>query len=279
MSTKYLRKIILEELEEVLKEVVVPAGMSLGEKPKSYHKSLIPGESQKIFFPTLQNTQRNAKKVLSAINGRSIIAGYTPCGNEIVGLKRGCMGKGVLKLQSMLKTAHDNMSAATKKTTEPEIDGYFGPRTETSLNSFLKLAGEPPLTGAITGDMLGIGILAESVPSDFSQRYDVAYQQLKSDYLKQLAGQAMADSKFGEAEKKLEAASDPNKRIFNIKDQADQAPATTGPQSDLGKCPDGRKRNPDGTCPGSELNKPIDKTPLKRESLIKKEIAKLLRNI
>lgn len=181
MSTKYLRKIILEELEEVLKEVVVPAGISIGKKTKKdYLKSLIPGESQKIFYPTLQNTQRNAKKVLSAINGRSIIAGYKPCGNEMYGLKKGCMGKGVLKLQSFLKSAHDNMSAATVQTTEPEIDGYFGPKTEASLNSFLKMANEPNFFGVTTKDMLDVTIGA-AVPDNFDQRYEAAYQQLKND--------------------------------------------------------------------------------------------------
>jgi len=250
MSTKYLRKIILEELKEVLKEVVVPAGISIGKKTKKdYLKSLIPGKSQKIFYPTIQNTQKNAKKVLSAIKGRSIIAGYTPCGNEIVGLKKGCMGKGVLKLQSMLKTAHDNMSATTVQTKEPEIDGYFGPKTETSLNSFLKLSYMPPLTGAITDDILDNSLLAAAVPDDFNQRYDVAHQQLVKDY----SGQ-------------------------------NQAPATTGPQSepDVQISPsteEERRKREEAEEVAKKKAKERGLDINLQESLIRKEITKLLKKL
>lgn len=318
MATKYLRKIILEELRKVLNEFgdgdgiggglgyssgTAPGlksggempqiqgagsreGISMGKKDTKWLKSILPGYDPSFTFtPNFQNTRKHAKKVKSAMTGKSIIAGYKPCGNEMVGLTKGCMGKGVLKLQSFLKSAHDGVTGAGAQVTEPEIDGYFGPKTEAALNSFLSMAKEPKFSGATTDYIINV-IIAPAVPKDFNQKYEAAYQQLVKDYVGQTLGQTT--TKFDKAAKDLEAAGDPKNRKFNVTE-----PATSGPQdSDAGSqdsgpgnsqlpCPGGEKRGADGLCPGSGLKKNIDKTPLVslQESLIRREIIRALKEL
>lgn len=214
MAQSFLRKIILEELQNVLKEeeglgsalsystksssglkgmgdlpsTTAPGkgDINIGAKGKNWARSLFPEGASFVYTPTLQNTKKHAKKVLSAINGESIIPGYKPCGDNIIGLRKGCMGKGVLKLQSFVKSAIDNIQMAQKgPTVQPEIDGYFGPRTEAAINSFLALAGQPKMVGAFSKDLHFV--IEPAVPRNFDQAYDRAYASLVRDYVKSQA--------------------------------------------------------------------------------------------
>ena len=55
---------------------------------------------------------------------------YKECSPDFRYVEKGCRGIGVLKLQSLLKTAQNLLKEKGETVTSPEMDGIFGPNTE-----------------------------------------------------------------------------------------------------------------------------------------------------
>lgn len=144
METKYLRKIILEEIKKVLNEAV-PA-TSVAPKQTRAVPSLENTEFSSAlekpdtrFYPQLKGPPEQVKKVTSALRKKSIIPGYRLCGDSPGEVTKGCFGIGVLMLQSILRTYVNAGMKMGVNIDQPEIDGYFGPNTEFSVGKVMRM--------------------------------------------------------------------------------------------------------------------------------------------
>ena len=263
MSTKYLRKIILEELRKVLREekfgVDTPYGssetMSMGGSSGKFGVDTPYGSSE-----TMSTGELPTRK-----------AG--PCGS---GFDQKCKPI-ILKLQKLLNNYVKYYGGNKIKE-----DGIRGKETNDAYryvtNLELKDAPDSEVAEIVVpalqeelGNMRKMNPkqLTASIQNFICKKNGVLCPKFTQD--QERMARASLDKSLEDA-----GAEDGVVRGYDPFGEMD---ATVGPQSELMKCPSGATRNADGTCPESELNKPIDKTPLKRESLIRKEITKLLKQL
>lgn len=156
LTKDYLKKVINEELKRVIMEETDDVGpstlggrrgttggagvinvdpstvgrgaVSLG--PKQKKGNLAPIIITKFFPDPSKITNRD--KMLEGLGYRKgvITNQYRDCGPELLQVKQGCRGLGVLKLQSFLKTAQSALAAKGIRITDPAVDGVFGPETQ-----------------------------------------------------------------------------------------------------------------------------------------------------